>query len=582
MYLEDYSCIIAIAGLVVYTILEMAMIMEQPDRDLNIVGHLSEIARARPDHVALITGAGRDRDGRRSYDRLTFAELDCESDRYAHGLTAYGIDRGKRVLLMVRPGLALVTIAIALFKAGCVPIVIDPAMGRRNLATCIAECRPDALIGIPLAHLLRLLFPDAFRSVRRYVTVGRPSIWGSIPAERLRAPGGEPFPIAPVTADTVAAILFTTGSTGVPKGAVYEHGMFVAQLAALRELYPVASDDVDLPTFPPFVLLNLVAGITSAIPGMDPTRPAAVDPAAIVEIIRDQRVTSAFGSPALWNKVSRYCCERGIRLPTLRRVLIAGAPVPSRLHQRFQQILAPPADTYTPYGATEALPMTSIAGREVLAAIAARDTVTAGTCLGRPAPGITLRIIAIDDGPIEVWDERLALPPNAVGEIVVKGRHVTKEYINGERSTRLAKIHDGEAIWHRVGDLGYLDAEGMLWFYGRKSQRVQLKDQCLYTIPCEAVFNQHPDVFRSALVSVRRGGQAAPAIVVEPEPGRLPRTAGARARFERELLALGAAQPMTAPLRIILFHPAFPVDIRHNAKIGREQLGRWAERKLGG
>src|SRR5262245_20418296 len=143
------------------------MIAARPTRELNIVAHFSEIARARPERIALITGGGRNRTGSRSYDRLTFAELDRESDRYAHGLTAYGIDRGKRVLLMVRPGPALVTIAIALFKAGCVPILIDPAIGRRNLATCIAECRPDALIGIPLAHLLRLFFPSAFRSVKR-------------------------------------------------------------------------------------------------------------------------------------------------------------------------------------------------------------------------------------------------------------------------------------------------------------------------------------------------------------------------------------------------------------------------------
>jgi acyl-CoA synthetase (AMP-forming)/AMP-acid ligase II len=167
-----------------------------------------------------------------------------------------------------------------------------------------------------------------------------------------------------------------------------------------------------------------------------------------------------------------------------------------------------------------------------------------------------------------------------VGEIVVRGPMVTKQYVNREHSTRLAKIYDGDALWHRMGDLGYLDEQGRLWFYGRKSQRVQLAGQCLYTEPCERVFNQHPDVYRSALVGIRRAGYTVAAIVVEPLPGKLPRGTAERARFTRELLALGAAHATTRPIQTILFHPAFPVDIRHNAKIFREQLAAWAQRKV--
>jgi acyl-CoA synthetase (AMP-forming)/AMP-acid ligase II len=550
-----------------------------PER--NIARFLPQMARERPNQVAVVTGVGRNAQGRVIYNQLTFAELDRESDRYAWGISGYGISRGARVLLMVRAGLPLLSLTFALLKAGCVPVLIDPAMGRRNLITCIDECAPDALIGVERAHIARLLFPSAFRTVRHSVTVGGRLFWDAMTLDELHVQLDTAFPLAEMGDEHPAAIIFTTGSTGVPKGVAYEHGMFNAQVDTIRALYAIRPGEVEMPAFPLFALFNVAMGATSAIPDLDPTRPAACDPAKIIEIMNDQGVTSTFGSPAIWNKVTRYCVERGIRLPQLRRVLMAGAPVPAAIHQRFQHILAPPADTHTPYGATEALPITSISGREALAVQAARADPTAGTCVGRPVPGITLRVIAITDQPIDSWDERLALPANQVGEVVVKGRLVTTSYINRPAATRLAKIPEGRATWHRMGDLGYLDSEGRLWFYGRKSHRVQLADTCLYTEPCELVFNQHPAVYRSALVGVRlRDGTNQPVIIIELEAGKQPGTKAERTRLIGELLALGARSPMTAAITTVLFHRSFPVDIRHNAKIFREKLAVWAQAQL--
>jgi len=569
----------------------------------NIARFLPVQALERPGQAAVLKGAGRGADGRTVYQGLSFAELDRESDAYAWGLSAYGIGAGARVLLMVPAGLPLIALTFALFKAGCLPILIDPAMGRRNLASCIAECRPDALVGVEKAQIARLLFRDAFRSVRRVVTVGRRWGWGGALLDELRVPLATPFPLALVGPDDDAAILFTTGSTGAPKGVLYTHGMFNAQVETLQAFYGVEPGEVDMPAFPLFALFNVAMGVTSAIPDLDPTRPAACDPAKIVEIIQDQQVTLSFGSPAIWEKVTRHCLEHGVALPSLRRVLMAGAPVPLELHRRFARILAPEASTYTPYGATEALPVASISGREVLEATAARADPTAGTCVGRPVPGVTLRIIPISDGPIPEWDDRLALPPHQVGEIAVKGPAVTRAYVARPRSTELAKIREGAAIWHRMGDLGYLDDAGRLWFYGRKSHRVSTASGDLFTEPCELVFNRHPDVFRSALVGVPRRlandqrptavdqsdvlnsqfsvlNSFLPVIVIEPVAGRMPRGEAERERFARELLVLGGAHPMTRPIHTVLFHPSFPVDIRHNAKIFREKLAVWAEREV--
>jgi olefin beta-lactone synthetase len=570
----------------------------------NIARYLPQMARERPEQLAVVMGGKRDKAGKVAYERLSFAELDRDSDRYAWGLSAFGIGAGSRVLLMVRPGLPLICLTFALFKVGCVPVLIDPAMGRRNLAQCIEECAPDALIGVPRAFLARMVFAKAFRSVKRAVVVGGVLMPGAdVRLSELRAEISAPFPLEPVAADTLAAILFTTGSTGVPKGVCYTHGMFEAQVRVLRELYSIAPGEVEMPAFPLFALFNVALGTTSAIPPIDPTRPASCDPAAVVEFINDQQVTSTFGSPAIWANVTRYCLDKEITLPSLRRVLMAGAPVPAALHERFLKILPPEASTHTPYGATEALPISSISGREVLAAHAERGEPTAGTCVGRAVPGVALQVIAISDEPIASWGEAQVLPPYQVGEIVVKGPAVTTSYVNRPRSTELAKIAEGQQIWHRMGDLGYLDEQGRLWFYGRKSQRVETADGPLYTEPVELIFNQHAHVARSALVGVQtkderrktkeRAGQPKsatlpdlrlsssalrPVVVIEPRPGHMPKTAAQRESFIAELRELAARYPMSERLTSFLFHPSFPVDIRHNAKIFREQLAAWAAR----
>ena len=557
-------------------------------KNANIAALLPEQARARPDQLAVLKGLH----GAVDYDQLTFAALDRRSDALAWGLSAYGVTAGTRTLLMVPAGVPLIALTFALFKIGAVPILIDPAMGRQNLALCIAECQPEAMIGIARAHMARLAFPHAFRTTRTFVTVGRWG-WGGATLDELEHVGTtlhSAYPIALVRDDDLAAIAFTTGSTGVPKGVVYEHGMFQAQCALLRDFYRIAPGEIEMPAFPLFALFNVALGVTSAIPPIDPTRPAACDPAEVIAFIKDHNVTSTFGSPAIWAKVTAYCCDYGITLPTLQRVLMAGAPVPVAIHARFAEILEPSAQTHTPYGATEALPVASISGHDVRQAHAERNDPTAGTCIGWPVPHVTLRIIGISDAPITHWDDGLVLPHGQVGEIVVRGPMVTKTYINRPQSTALAKIADGNAIWHRMGDLGYLDAQERLWFYGRKSQRVETADGTLFTEPVELVFQQHPDVFRAALVSV--GGiqnsefriqnselrSQEPVVVIEPVLGKFPQSAAERENFVRELQEIAICYPMTAKIHTVLFHPSFPVDIRHNAKIFREQLAVWAEK----
>lgn len=559
-----------------------------PEHYYNVAAALAEMAARNPYQPGIIFPAGRDSSGRAKAVQLSFAQLNAECDRYAHGLSEFGVGMGDRALLMVRPGVELIAVVFALLRTGAVPVLIDPGMGRRALLQCIAEAEPAVLIGVPLVHALRRLFPKPFAAVRRNVVVGRAHAinraLADVTLEQLCSPRTDPFPAAPTTGESEAAVAFTSGSTGIPKGVIYLHGMFKAQIAMLRDAIGIQPGEVDLALLYIFALFNPALGVTTVIPDMDPTKSASIDPARVVEAIQTYGVTNAFGSPTVWKRVAPYCVERGIRLPSLKRVLMAGAPVPPALIETMlTRVLAPDADVNTPFGATEAMPLTYMSGREIVAETAALSEQGQGMCVGRPLHGIDARIIDITDQAIPAWNDALELRPREggatpIGEIVVKGPVVTRAYLNRPEQTNLAKIQDsGGEIWHRMGDVGYFDAQGRLWFCGRKAHRVTTPDATLFPVPCETIFNHHPDVNRTALVGLGPQGRQRPVLVVEPRAGRFPGSILEKQRFTLELLALGVEHPHTRSIQDVLFYPdVFPTDVRHNAKIQREKLAVWA------
>jgi len=310
---------------------------------------------------------------------------------------------------------------------------------------------------------------------------------------------------------------------------------------------------------------------------MDATRPADVKPENIIEPILRHGVTNMFGSPALIDKVGRYGEAHSVKLLSIERAISAGAPMPARVLERFSKMLSPKAQVFTPYGATESLPVCSIGSAEVLSETREKTDQGAGICVGRPVNGITVEVIRIHDEPIETWSEALRVPLGEVGEIAVKGPVVTRSYFNREAATELAKIAvPGSAeFYHRMGDLGYFDDEGRLWFCGRKAHRVVTSNETYYTIPCEGVFNAHPKVYRSALVGAKVDSEIEPVLVVELETD-----ARESNDLRQELTELGAAQPHTKKIQTLLFHKSLPVDIRHNSKIFREKLAVWATERL--
>ena len=545
----------------------------------NIAETLAARARECPEAIAVIdrTQSRSTRKGERvGIVVSTFAELETLASRAAVRWRALGIGRGTKTVVMVPPGRRLFATLFGLFKLGAVPVLIDPGMGVRSLGRCLSEARPQAFLGVPRAQWARRLLGWARDSIRITATVGR-----------TVEPHQAPFdfesvsPVA-VNEQDLAAILFTSGSTGPPKGVEYTHGQFQAQLELVRKALGIEPGQVELATFPLFALFGPALGMTLVLPRMDYTRPARVDPEEILDALRRHQAVSMFASPALLRRVATSWLAQGTRPPTsLKRIATAGAPIAPAILEEFDRLIAPDAVILTPYGATEALPVAVLDHRTILSETRGGTERGRGVCVGSPIPGVTVDVIAVSHDPIAVWSDSLRLPQGQVGEIVVAGPTVTRAYHNNDEATRLAKIADPSAtggVRHRMGDLGYFDEQGRLWFQGRKAQRLVTAQGPRDTAPVEGVACSHPGVARAALVGIPGTTRLELVVWIEPKPSIRPRD---WPTLTREVAGLLAERLPETPIDRVWALKRFPVDIRHNAKIGYEELTARAARRRG-
>lgn len=546
----------------------------------NVAAHLPRMAREQPDVRAIVSptaslGNTLRAAGSLEYDELSYRELDALAAEYAAGLGEVGIARGDRVVLMVPPSLPFFALVFGMFEAGVVPVVLDPGMGPERLGKCLTRAEPSAFIGIPRAHVARRALGWGKASIRTNVVVGSfPRVLGgggeravSLEELRLRGVRRGRQRLAPVSVDDVAAILFTSGSTGVPKGAVYTHGNFLAQVDAIRAMYGITPGEIDLPTFPLFALFDPALGMTTVIPRMDFTKPGSVSPRQITDPIRRFGITNMFGSPALLDRVAQGSDPSNAPLlPTLRRVITAGAPVSPRILESFARLLGPDARIHTPYGATESLPIATIDHRTVLDETRAETDAGRGVCVGRVVPSATVEILSIREGARPTFAPSDRVAAGEVGEICVAGPQVTESYFRDDENTELHKMRgpDGR-LFHRVGDVGAFDDAGRLWFAGRKSQRVTIGDRTYFTEHVEGPFNAHRFVRRTAFVGPVIDGRAMPTLCIEPLPAKLPPKPGA-------FVDLRHREGVGAVIERFYLVDRFPVDPRHNAKIHREEL----------
>jgi acyl-CoA synthetase (AMP-forming)/AMP-acid ligase II len=479
---------------------------------------------------------------------------------------------------MVRPGIEFVELVFAMLKCGAVAVFIDPGMGRRNMLQCLDEIEPDGFIAIPLVHVVRRLLGRRFAGARYNVTTGSSTFtsWMLRDCVTLDQLAGEAWSgpeMEETEVDDPAAIIFTSGSTGPPKPVLYTHGNFDKQVTEIRDEYGIKPGEISLGCFPLFALFDAAMGVTTVFPEMDSSHPARVDPQKIVDAVTDNHVTQAFASPAVWSRVGPFCNERGIRLPTLRRVMSAGAPVSPAVLASMKACLSEDAEMHTPYGATEALPVATIAASEVLGETQKAWKQGMGTCVGRRFAGIEWRVIRISDEPIATIDLAQEVPRGEIGELIVRGAIVTR-YWHRDDDMAASKIVDGRVYWHRMGDVGYQDEHDRFWFCGRKSQRVVTAERTYFTDPVEGVFNQHSAVARSALVGLGPRGAQRPVVILEPHHDIKLRIT------ENTWRDIAETFTATRGIQDFLIHwRPLPVDTRHNAKIAREKLAKWAASK---
>lgn len=423
----------------------------------------------------------------------SFAQLKKKANQYAWFLKDAGVKPGDRVMLMVTPSADFICLTFALFMVGAPVILIDPGMGYKNLLRCVDSVKPKIFIGVPKARIFVELFRSYFSSLSLKMCCGNGlgMLGPNIKANASDYPS-EAFPFYRPRMTDLAAIIFTTGSTGPPKGVRYEHDIFSAQLNHISTYYGIGAQDIDQPAFPLFGLFSICLGATVVIPDMDATKPAQVDPVKFVHSIQKWRVSYSFGSPALWNVVSNYCLKYSIRLSSVKKVLMAGAPVPGELIERVQKIISDEASVHTPYGATESLPIVSIEGHEITKKTWEKTQSGCGTCVGRPLPGIKIAVISMSDEIIEELDPTMLLDRFEIGEIIVKGDVVTRGYDNNKEENKRSKINENGQIWHRMGDVGYIDDEQRLWFCGRKAHSIQASEgKCIqYPVRQSSIITQ--------------------------------------------------------------------------------------------
>ena len=555
------------------------------DTNANICVHLQRAAHTMPTELAVAVQQAKN--GTFAYQEIDFNRLHQQSDTIAKGLLQYGISRGKKAVLMVTPSIEFFSLTFGLFKAGIIPILVDPGMGIKNLKQCFAESQPDVFIGIPKAHVARRALGWGKGSVEQVINVGgtRLQRWLTNATQletiiQIGSRNTQIFDMATPDKDDMAAILFTSGSTGTPKGVVYSHGMFQAQINALKHDYGITPGERDLATFPLFSLFGPALGMASIVPDMDASKPITANPANLFAAIEQYQCSNMFVNPALLERLGQAGEQTQHKLNSVQRVISAGAPATISAIKRFSQMLNPNVQVLNSYGATESLPISMI-GSQALFNTSDLTDQGKGICVGKPISSVDIGIIAITDNPIEDWDNVTPLPANQIGEIVVKGPMVSQAYYRRLKATEHAKINDNYVYRHRMGDVGYLDDDGQLWMCGRKGHIVDAKrgNQKLkryFTIPCERVFNTHPQVKRSAIVGVEVAGDTVPVVCIELNKEVV--CSNSKALYQA-LTALAEQYPHTQGINRFLIHPDFPVDVRHNAKIFREKLAVWAQRK---
>ena len=505
------------------------------DSKNNITSLLDDAAARHPERPALIFG----------HKSISFADLLTQVKQCANLLTSHGLNPGERVILMLPMSPELYIAMLATIRCGAAAVFVDPWIPMRQIAAFSVFAKPSGFIGIPKCHLLRLMSPELARikisASTGPVVLGIPARF-SLNASAKQSIDMNPVPVSP---DDSALITFTSGSSGIPKGANRTHGFLIAQYEALCRELDYRDDDIDMPMFPVFALRNLAAGITSVIPEMDFRKVAEIDPATINRQIQKNDVTLVTASPPFIDQLAKLETP-----PALRKILTGGAPVTAKQLTQWHRAF-PSAEIEIIYGSTEAEPVAHLSSRERL-----KSEDEEGFCCGKPTSLLKTRIIKIRNGKVSPEElEALTLSQGETGELLVSGKHVGRDYFNNPEAVRENKIimPDG-TCWHRMGDTGYFDADGRFFLTGRVHSTIVRNGQLLYAQIVEAeVSKQIPEAKRVA--ALEQNGKLV--IIIQGEPTKH---------------GIDADE-------VIFTNKPLPLDPRHNSKIDYAKLRNLLEKE---
>jgi acyl-coenzyme A synthetase/AMP-(fatty) acid ligase/pimeloyl-ACP methyl ester carboxylesterase len=503
---------------------------------------------------------------------MSFRQLAADVKRVAAGMADLGVEKGDRVALLVPPGIDLAVCVYACWRLGAVVVVADAGLGARGMSRALASADPAYLIGVPRAIVAaRTLRWPGVRISTTAMSPGRKRLLGVLTSiVDVRRRGEDlPEPKTP-TDDDFAGIGFTSGATGPAKGVAYRHSQLQAQRDVLIDLYGIVDTDRLVAAFGPFALFGPSMGITSVVPEMEVTSPGSLTASALARSVEAVAATLVFASPAALNNVvatsSEMSPDEADALKGVRLLMSAGAPVPAETLRAVGRLM-PNAEPHTPYGMTEVLPVADI----TLAGIEEAGSGD-GVCVGYPVPGVEVAISPLDAEGDATGS--LIREGGVVGEVCVRADHMRDGYDKLWVTEEAASQPPG---WHRSGDVGHLDDIGRLWIGGRMGHIVKTASGPVTPVGIEHAVGELSEVVHAAAVGIGPAGTQQVIVVVVPHlrPSR-PDLA------DEDLADRVRARMNGVDVAAVLVVPSLPVDKRHNSKIDRTRISRWAEGVLSG
>lgn len=486
--------------------------------------------------------------------RVTFDGLRIRVERFAGGLARGGFGGGDRAVFMLPMSVDLYVSVLGTLAVGGIAVFVDPWVSPRRIASLAAAAHARAFVGSAQAHLLRLLVP-ALRAIPLPIVAG--AIARPFGRLRLASMAGE-APLATTSPDATALITYTTGSSGAAKGVNRTHAILQAQHDVIRQEFPVHAGDVDLTTFPVFALSNLAAGITTVIPPVNLRRVASANGTRVLHAIRSCGVTTMAASPPLFDVLASHIRSTRMEAPPLRRIVTGGAPVRDDQLRAWRAVW-PRTEIVVAYGSSEAEPVANIDADERV------DLADGGGyCVGRPVRAVRSRLIPITRGPVTEPRE-LPRGDDVVGELLVSGPHVCRDYVDDDRAFAENKVRDADgSVWHRMGDTGYFDAEGRFWLVGRVHSTIDRAGVAVHPQLIEqAARGNDARIRRVAAVGMPDDALGERVVlVVESDDAEV-------APLVRQRLGATALAPVDA---LVVTRTALPVDPRHNSKVDYQRL----------